>query len=220
MLAAGCHEKSLRVAIRRRWKRSPPPAWSKPELRDLTCTVPQPGFIDAYEQTAIYSKVSGFIKKLDVDIDIGHQVKKGDLLCEIFVPELEEEHQLKLAQVELDKRGVEQAEKLVKVAESNIQTTMAQLAEARSRRGKVPGRGRPLGIRGETSHPNGAGQGDGQASSRRVAGPARLQQVRPRCRPSGRRREAIGLPVGHGRSGQGQGGRGVRQGQGQGLRGR
>ena len=62
----------------------------KPELRNLTCTVDQPGFVEAYEQTAIYSKVSGFIKKYYVDI--GQQVKKGDLVVEIFVPELDEDH--------------------------------------------------------------------------------------------------------------------------------
>ena len=34
----------------------------------LRRTVDQPGFVDAYEQTAIFSKVSGFIKKFYVDI--------------------------------------------------------------------------------------------------------------------------------------------------------
>jgi RND family efflux transporter MFP subunit len=82
----------------------------------------------------MYAKVSGFIKKFYVDI--GDQVKTGTLLCEIFVPELDEEHQRKAAQVELDKRAVEQAEKLVKVADSNLQTALAQLAEAHAEVGR------------------------------------------------------------------------------------
>jgi RND family efflux transporter MFP subunit len=106
----------------------------KPGLRNLTCTVDQPGFVDAYEQTAIYSKVSGFIKQFYVDI--GQQVKKGDLVAEIFVPELDEDHQQKVAQVELDRSMVQQAQQLIVVAQSKLQTAIAQLAEAKANVGK------------------------------------------------------------------------------------
>jgi multidrug efflux pump subunit AcrA (membrane-fusion protein) len=106
----------------------------KPELRNLTCTVDQPGFVVAYEQTAIYSKVSGFIKQFYVDI--GDHVKKGDPVVEIFVPELDEDHQQKEAQVELDRKMVQQAQQLVVVAQSKLQTAIAQLAEAKANIGK------------------------------------------------------------------------------------
>ena len=105
-----------------------------PELRTIDYAIDQPGFVDAFEQTSIFSKVSGFIKHFYVDI--GQEVKKGDLLAEIFVPELDEDHQRKMAQVELDKRQVEQAQQLVVVAESNVQTAIAQLAEAKANVGK------------------------------------------------------------------------------------
>ncbi|MGA2502192.1 MAG: efflux RND transporter periplasmic adaptor subunit, partial [Tepidisphaeraceae bacterium] len=95
----------------------------KPEMRNLTCTIDQPGFVEAYEQTAIYSKVSGFIKKYYVDI--GQQVKKDDLIVEIDVPELYEDHLQKVAQVDFDG-------KMVDVAESKVQTAIAQLAEAKA----------------------------------------------------------------------------------------
>ena len=106
----------------------------KPQRRNLTCTVEQPGFVQAYEETAIYSKVSGFIKHYYVDI--GQQVKKGDLLVEVFVPELDESHQQTVAQIELDRKMVEQARQLVVVAQSKLQTTIAQLAEAKANVGK------------------------------------------------------------------------------------
>jgi HlyD family secretion protein len=106
----------------------------RPERRDICCTVDQPGFVEAYEQTAIYSKVSGFIKKFYVDI--GQEVKHGELLAEIFVPELDEDHQRKAAQVELDRKQVEQAQQMILVADSKLQTAIAQLAEAKANVGK------------------------------------------------------------------------------------
>jgi multidrug efflux pump subunit AcrA (membrane-fusion protein) len=98
-----------------------------PQLRNLTCTVDQPGFVDAFEQTAIYSKVSGFIQHYYVDI--GDQVKKGAPLADIFVPELNEEHEQKVAQLKLDRS-------MVHVAETKVQTAIAQLAEANANVGK------------------------------------------------------------------------------------
>jgi HlyD family secretion protein len=105
-----------------------------PERRTIDYDVDQPGFVNAFEQTSIFSKVSGFIKHFDADI--GQEVKKGDLLAEIFVPELDEDHQRKAAQVDLDKKQVEQAQQLVAVAESNVQTAIAQVAEAKANVGK------------------------------------------------------------------------------------
>ncbi len=92
----------------------------RPTRRNIDYAVDQPGFVYAFEQTAIYSKVTGFIKHWDVDI--GQEVKKGDLLAEIFVPELKEEHDRMVAQVELDK--------------SNVKMAAAQLTEAKADVGK------------------------------------------------------------------------------------
>ncbi|MGA2035200.1 MAG: efflux RND transporter periplasmic adaptor subunit [Thermoguttaceae bacterium] len=132
VLTAGCHRATPEAEAS--LSSVPEVHVVKPELRDLNCAVDQPGFVDAYEQTAIYSKVSGFIKKFYVDI--GRQVNKGDLLVEVFVPELDEDHQRKAAQVELDRKMVQQATQLVVVAESKLQTAIAQLAEAKANVGK------------------------------------------------------------------------------------
>jgi RND family efflux transporter MFP subunit len=100
----------------------------------MTSTVAQPGFVEAYEQTAIFSKVSGFIKEFSVDI--GDEVKKDQVLCEIFVPELEQQHEQKVAQVELDVSMVKQAQQLVAMAQAHIETATAQQREAEANVGK------------------------------------------------------------------------------------
>ena len=134
-LATGCHsDRGEQAEAQHSASGSPTVHIVKPEVRNLRCTVEQPGFVDAFEQTAIYSKVSGFIQKFNVDI--GDPVKKDQLLAEIFVPELAEEHQRKQAQVELDQKHVEQAQQMVVVAESKVQTAIAQLAEAKANVGK------------------------------------------------------------------------------------
>ena len=46
----------------------------------------QPGTIRAFEYAPLYTKVSGFIPKT-LHVDRGSQVKKGDLLAEIYDPE-------------------------------------------------------------------------------------------------------------------------------------
>ena len=99
----------------------------RPMLGTIDREIEQPGFVSAFEQTSIFSKVSGFIKKFNVDI--GQEVHKGDELAEIFVPELNE-------QVALDKSMVEQAEKLVDVAKRSVENSEAQLAEAKANVGR------------------------------------------------------------------------------------
>ena len=114
----------------------------RPTRRNIDYAVDQPGFVYAFEQTAIYSKVTGFIKHWDVDI--GHEVKKGELLAEIDVPELDEEHQRMVAQVKLEKSNVDLAARAVERGPGG--------------RGQVSGRGRALGVRGDAFDGNGEGE--------------------------------------------------------------
>ena len=58
------------------------------------------------------------------------------MLCEIDVPELEQEHQKKVAQVQLDVNLVEQAEQLVDLAETKINMAVADQKEAEANVGK------------------------------------------------------------------------------------
>jgi HlyD family secretion protein len=135
VLASGCHKGASAPAEAEHSSHGDPVVRIvKPELRTIDYAIDQPGFVDAFEQTAIFSKVSGFIQHFYVDI--GQEVKKGDLLAEIFVPELDEDHQRKIAQVELEKKQIDQAQQLVVVAESNVQMAIAQLTEAKANVGK------------------------------------------------------------------------------------
>ncbi len=102
----------------------------KPQRRDLHHTVGQPGYIYAYEQTSLYPKIAGYIEKWYVDI--GKPLKKGELLADLYVPELHARYREKKAQVVLSEEQVRQAERLVEVASSNVQVASADVLQARA----------------------------------------------------------------------------------------
>ena len=101
-----------------------------PPVRTIVRVVGQPSFIEAYERTSVYPKVTGYIEKWNVDI--GDRVKKGDTLATLFVPELVEDYETKKATVELDKQRIELAIKIVKVANAEVQSAKASLTESRA----------------------------------------------------------------------------------------
>jgi RND family efflux transporter MFP subunit len=100
------------------------------QYRTVKRTVEQPGAISAYERTALYAKVSGFVRKWNVDI--GDRVKKGATLVELTAPELVEQHRQMQAQVELDRVLVRQSQKQHVVAQGNVTAATEQVAEARA----------------------------------------------------------------------------------------
>ena len=70
---------------------------AKPDRRTITRQVGQPAFVDAFERTSMYPRVSGYILKWNVNI--GDPIKKDQVLAELFVPDLEAEYQQKQAEV-------------------------------------------------------------------------------------------------------------------------
>src|SRR5438067_508137 len=72
---------------------------SKPERQTVRQSVGQPGHIEAFEETPLYARIPGYIRK--VHVDIGDEIKGpaeeksdgkaaaqgGDLLAELSVPE-------------------------------------------------------------------------------------------------------------------------------------
>ena len=105
-----------------------------PEVRTIVRVVGQPSFIEAYERTSIYPKMTAYIDKWIVDI--GDKVKKGDVLARLFVPELVEDFGTKKATVKLDEERIDLAQKMVEVADADVQAAQARLDESRSILGK------------------------------------------------------------------------------------
>jgi multidrug efflux pump subunit AcrA (membrane-fusion protein) len=99
-----------------------------PQYRTVKRTVEQPGVISAYERTALYAKVSGFVQKWNVDI--GDRVKKDATLVELVAPELVAQHTQAKAQVELDRALVRQSQKQHLVAQRNVVAVSEQVAQA------------------------------------------------------------------------------------------
>jgi HlyD family secretion protein len=102
----------------------------QPGVRTIVRTVGQPSFIQAYEHTAIYAKLTSYIEKWTVDI--GDKVKQGDVLATLFMPELVEELRTKKADVALAKEMIERAQKLEDVANADVQAAEARLDEAKA----------------------------------------------------------------------------------------
>ncbi len=128
LAAAGCHhEPEPEYAS----VSEPPTVRSvHPSVRDIVRVVEQPSFIEAYERTSIFPKLTGYIEKWNVDI--GDKVKKGQTLATLFVPELVEDFGSKKATVTLDEKRVALTLKMVKVADADVKTAQAHLTEAQA----------------------------------------------------------------------------------------
>ena len=101
-----------------------------PEIRTIHRTIVQPGYIRSYEETPIYSKLAGFLR--DVYVDIGDKVDKGQLLGKLWVPEVEQEVNVKSAKILQAKADVKQSKEAKAAAEANVKTLEAMVEEAKA----------------------------------------------------------------------------------------
>jgi HlyD family secretion protein len=90
--------------------------------------VDQPGRIEAFEQAPIYAKIPGYVQK--VNVDIGSRVRKGDLLAELWVPEVVEQVRQKETLVTQARIAIDQAEKTLAVNRASVDTSRSLLNEA------------------------------------------------------------------------------------------
>jgi RND family efflux transporter MFP subunit len=60
-----------------------------PKLLENSRSLTLPGSVHAFEETTIFARANGYVKKWNVDI--GDKVKEGDALAEIETPELDQE---------------------------------------------------------------------------------------------------------------------------------
>jgi RND family efflux transporter MFP subunit len=102
----------------------------RPERRDLQMTVSQPGTIQAFETTPIYSRVSGYVEKYRYNI--GDRVKTGDVLIDMWIPDYVEAHQQKSAGVRRAEVQIEVAKSALKSAEERVRTNEARVVSARA----------------------------------------------------------------------------------------
>ncbi|MGA9924689.1 MAG: biotin/lipoyl-binding protein, partial [Isosphaeraceae bacterium] len=86
----------------------------KPGRATIRRSTEEPGQIEAYEVTPIYSKVSGYVQKWNTDI--GAKVVKGQVLAVLSVPELDAEAEQKMATVEETEAKLAQAKASEEVA--------------------------------------------------------------------------------------------------------
>ena len=125
---SGCHHeaKSHYTSV----GRPPTVRLVQPQVRDIVRVVGQPSFTQSYERSSVYPKMNAYI--LNWIVDIGDKVKKGDVLANLFVPELVEDHGTKKATVVLDQERIELAKAVVKVATADVEAAEARLEEARA----------------------------------------------------------------------------------------
>jgi RND family efflux transporter MFP subunit len=95
-----------------------------PEKKDVRRLIERPGFnIEAYERTEIYAKLPGYV--LNWHADMGDRVHKGDVLAELYIPEMEVE-------LEQKKAAVEQASAEIKQADAALLRARAESVRAKS----------------------------------------------------------------------------------------
>lgn len=103
---------------------------SKPSRKILVAKTTQPARIEAFEQTPLFSKVSGYVE--EVHADIGDKVTKDQPLVTLRVPELADDVRQKAALVAQAAAQLKQAEANVTAANAAAETATAKIAEANS----------------------------------------------------------------------------------------
>ncbi len=102
----------------------------RPERQTIRRTVQQPGQIEGFEETPLFVKITGYVQKLHVDI--GDRVRAGQVLAELWVPELEEEFRQKQAAETLAQTQITQARRALEAAEANLTKAEASLTFAKA----------------------------------------------------------------------------------------
>jgi len=107
----------------------------------------QPGRIEAFEQTAIFPKIAGYVERMHVDIgDLvegprynsgGKMVNSGTLLAELSVPELLAELRQKDALADQSAEEIEQSKELVEVAETGLRSAEIKVKEIEAGRARA-----------------------------------------------------------------------------------
>ncbi|MCI0464494.1 MAG: efflux RND transporter periplasmic adaptor subunit [Gemmataceae bacterium] len=119
----------------------------RPEQKPLRRVIEQPAHVEAFEETPLFARISGYIQKVHVDIgdrvkgprsdNQGKQVEPGQVLAELWVPEMEEELRQKEALVLQAQAEVEQAAAALEAADAHVATAQAMVLEAEAGRDRA-----------------------------------------------------------------------------------
>jgi RND family efflux transporter MFP subunit len=101
-----------------------------PERRPLVVKFEQPGIVEASESAALYSRASGYVRS--VNVDIGDKVRADQVLLEVYVPELAQDLALKKALLTEAKTAVLQSKAGVAAARGALDSHTSQLALAQA----------------------------------------------------------------------------------------
>jgi HlyD family secretion protein len=135
-LVAGCQQSpdaGANAAAQKAGDAEPPAiTMVKPQRRTLQRTVELPGTVQAFQETPLYAKIAGYVKTWNKDI--GAAVNEGEILAELWVPEVVAALERKEALVKQADAGVEQARKTFAAAVAAVKSAEAQVKEAMSAR--------------------------------------------------------------------------------------
>jgi HlyD family secretion protein len=105
-----------------------------PQKGSLARTTTQPGVLHAFQYADLYAKASGYLTAQSVDI--GDTVERGQILAEIFDPELEQRAEQAAAAVEQAKADVQLAEARVVAAEAQVAAAEALVSQRKAQVGR------------------------------------------------------------------------------------
>ncbi|MHB8900171.1 MAG: efflux RND transporter periplasmic adaptor subunit [Thermoguttaceae bacterium] len=98
------------------------------QRKTLELATTQPARVEAFEETALVSKIAGYVD--EVRVDIGDTVKKDQVLLTVSVPELRDELAQKEALVLQADAEVKQAEAALQAARAAVDTAQAGIGQA------------------------------------------------------------------------------------------
>ena len=123
-MVSGCNRPSAASPEQAAAPKTPEVKVVRPEKKDIRRPIERPGYnIEAYERTLVYAKIPGYVQKWN--FDMGDRVHKGDILAELYIPEMDVEFKQKDA-------AVRQASSEIKQAEAAVLRWQADLKHASS----------------------------------------------------------------------------------------
>jgi HlyD family secretion protein len=126
-LTTGCAQSPATGTLPGRQARAEPVVHIiKPERRAIRHSIEQPGFnVEPFQETPLFAKISGYVTRWDPKYDIGQSVREGEVLCELYVPEM-------IVQLQQKEAAVRQARAQIEQARAALATAQAQMERSRS----------------------------------------------------------------------------------------